>query len=25
MRDLRPLNHLLGVSVQHQADGFFLI
>jgi hypothetical protein len=24
MKDLGPLNHFLGVSVQHQADGLFL-
>jgi hypothetical protein len=24
MKDLEPLNHFLGVSVQHQADGLFL-
>jgi hypothetical protein len=24
MKDLRPLHHFLGVSVLHQADGFFL-
>jgi hypothetical protein len=24
MKDLRPLHHFLGVSVQHQADGLFL-
>jgi hypothetical protein len=24
MKDLGPLHHFLGVSVQHQADGFFL-
>jgi hypothetical protein len=24
MKDLRPLHHFLGVSVQHRADGFFL-
>jgi hypothetical protein len=24
MKDLRPLHHLLGVSVQHQAGGLFL-
>jgi hypothetical protein len=25
MKDLGPLHHFLGVSVQHQADGLFLI
>jgi hypothetical protein len=24
MKDLRPLHHFLGVSVQHQVDGLFL-
>jgi hypothetical protein len=24
MKDLGPLHHFLGVSVQHQADGLFL-
>jgi hypothetical protein len=24
MKDLGPLHHFLGVSVQHQTDGFFL-
>jgi hypothetical protein len=24
MKDLRPLHHFYGVSVQHQADGLFL-
>jgi hypothetical protein len=24
MKDLRPFHHFLGVSVQQQADGFFL-
>jgi hypothetical protein len=24
MKDLEPLHHFLGVSVQHQADGLFL-
>jgi hypothetical protein len=24
MKDLGPLHHFLGVSIQHQADGLFL-
>jgi hypothetical protein len=24
MKDLKPLHHFLGVSIQYQADGFFL-
>jgi hypothetical protein len=24
MKDLRPLHHFLGISVQHHADGLFL-